>query len=344
MKISSKELAQMLGVSPSAISIALNGKKGISEETRKEILLAAEKYGLKRPIRKQAKNRFVNLVIYKKHGLVYGDTDFFSSVVEGISAYAAGNDMSLQVTYFYGNQNIQEQINMLRRSECSGIILLATEMMGSDIEIFRTLPQPMVVLDSYFDHYNFDYIVLNNVQGAYLATKHISDAGHRDIGYLCSKVPINNFNERCEGFNKAIAEVPGCRVTQVPVLSTQDGAYQDMCAYIETRPHMPTAFFADNDIIAISCLRALKDHGYRVPDEISFVGFDDLPMCSIIAPRLTTVSVPKEQFGQRAIMRLIEKIQNPDAASLTISVNTSLVVRDSVKVLSLGNEETQIHG
>lgn len=331
MNISSKELAQKLGVSPAAVSIALNGKKGISEETRQLILEAAEEYGLKWPTRKQApQSRFINLVLYKKHGLVYGETDFFSAVLEGISSFISTTDLNLQVTYFYGNQDVEEQINALRRSDCSGIILLATEMMEPDIEPFKTLPQPLVVLDSFFMGCNFDSVVLDNAQGAYLGTKHILESGHRKIGYLSSSVPIHNFEERSVGFYRALSEVEDCKLFQVSVASTQDGAYRDMCAFLETKPELPTAFFADNDVIAISCIRALKDKGYKVPEDISFVGFDDVPMSSIIAPKLTTVFVPKAQFGQRAIIRLVEKIQNPGSIPLTIRVNTSLVVRDSV--------------
>ncbi len=330
MSISSKELASLLGISPSAVSLALNGKAGISDETRSLILRAAEEYGIKRPARRSSQSEFINLVIYKKHGLVYGDTAFFSAVIEGISAHIAKLGYNLQVSYFYGNQDQEEQFKILKLSECAGIILLATEMLEEDILLFEKLSQPLVVLDSYFETLNFDCVVINNVQGAYLATRYLLGCGHRHIGHIASSVPINNFAERSEGFHKAVAEAPDCVSCHVRVSSTQEGAYRDMSAYLDASPELPTAFFADNDIIAVSCIRALKEHGYRIPDDISFIGFDDMPLSYVTSPKLTTVHVSKESFGQRAVMRLAEKIEDQNGAPLKIAINTTLTVRDSV--------------
>ncbi len=107
-----------------------------------------------------------------------------------------------------------------------------------------------------------------------------------------------------------------------------------MSSYLDTNPQLPTAFFADNDIIAVSCMRALKEHGYRLPDDISFVGFDDMPLSYVVSPKLTAIQVPKEAFGQRAVTRLSEKIKGKDDISLKISVNPTLVIRDSSKQLT----------
>lgn len=334
MSISSRELAEILGVSPSSISIALNGKSGISAETRDMILKAADTYGLKRPQRRSSQSQYINLVIYKKHGLVYGDTAFFSAVIEGISSHTAHLGYNLQISYFYGNQNQAEQFKAVSMTDCAGTILLATEMLREDILPFLQFPHPLVVLDSYFEDLDFDCVVINNIRGAYLATHHLLDCGHRQIGHLASSVTINNFAERAAGFHMAAAEFPETVCSTVQVFSTQEGAYRDMNAYLDTNPQLPTAFFADNDIIAVSCMRALKEHGYRIPDDISFVGFDDMPFSYVVSPKLTTIQVAKEAFGQRAVTRLAEKIRDPDSVSLRVSVNPTLIVRDSVKSLS----------
>ena len=81
-------------------------------------------------------------------------------------------------------------------------------------------------------------------------------------------------------------------------------------------------------------MRALKEHGYRLPDDISFVGFDDMPLSYVVSPKLTTIQVAKELFGKRAVTRLAEKIQEQDGISLRISINPSLVVRNSTKSIS----------
>ncbi len=334
MAMSSKELASLLGVSPSAVSIALNGRDGISEKKRAMILQAAEAHGLRHAPHKNAKSAFLNLVIYKRHGQVYGDTPFFSAVIEGISQKAAETGYHLQITYFYANQDVQEQLRTLSLSDCAGILLLATEMTGADILPFRTLTKPLVVLDSYFEDAPFDSVLINNQQGAFLAAKYLIDAGHTELGYLHSNVEINNFTERSDGFLKAVrgAETP-CNYRVIRVGSTQESAYRDMVQYLHSSPSLPTAFFADNDIIAISCMRALKEHGCRIPDDVSIVGFDNLPMSYVTSPKLTTVDVPKEIMGRMATSALIRQIQSPGGYTAKLCANTSLVIRDSVNTV-----------
>ncbi|HHV09866.1 MAG TPA: LacI family transcriptional regulator [Clostridiales bacterium] len=336
MAISSKELAAMLGVSPSAISIALNNKEGISPETRERILKAAKEHGIQKSERLntgKARSMFINLVIFKKHGMVYGDTPFFSEVIEGISNQVKKVGYSLLVTYLYGNQDRKEQLRSLNLSECAGIILLATEMSEEDIRWFSSANRPVVILDSYFGNYNLDSIVIDNIQGAYLATSHLIEHGHKNIGHLASQVEINNFKERHEGFAKAVnrsSETCDSIYNTIRLRPTTEGAYEDMKAYLGKKPELPTAFFADNDIIAISCIRALKEAGYKIPNDISIVGFDDIPMAYVTSPKLTTVHVAKEILGIRAVIRLIEKINDPSDAALKIAVNTTLEIRESV--------------
>jgi len=335
MAISSKELAALLGVSPSAVSLAINGRSGISDETRSRILQAANEYGLRRPSKKESVSHVIYLIIYKKHGMVYGDTDFFSALIEGISRSVALQGYNLQISYFYGNQDQKEQLSLLRSAQCEGIILLATEMLNEDILPFLRLPHPLVVLDSYFENRTVDSVVINNVQGAYLATRYLLQKGHRFIGHIASSIPINNFSERRDGFFKAAMEYPDCRTMEVSVASTQDGAYRDMFAYLDTEPKLPTAFFADNDIITVSCIRALKEHGYSIPNQVSIVGFDDMPVSYITSPKFSTIHVPKEALGMYAVDRLMNKIRGSDDCFVRISVNVSLVERDSVLDLNL---------
>lgn len=335
MAITAKELAEKLGISPSAVSFALNGKKGISDQKRDYILRAAEEYGLKRPPRRFFSSTFINLVIFKKHGMVYGDTPFFAAVIEGISSEVASSGYNLQISYFYGNQDNAEQIKTLSMSDCAGIILMATEMENHDIRQFQSIDKPLVVLDSYFEGTLLDSVVINNTQGVYLATKHLIERGHTDLGYIHSNVHINNFAERYEGFNKAITDsnlADRCTVTHIHVGSTQDSAYNDMTRYLRGMDHVPSALFADNDIIAISCMRALKEQGYRIPEDVSIIGFDDLPMSYVTSPKLTTIHVAKELLGGSAVSLLLKQIKSGgvQAAPICMRIGTTLVLRDTV--------------
>ena len=106
-----------------------------------------------------------------------------------------------------------------------------------------------------------------------------------------------------------------------------------MKAYLETGPQLPTAYFADNDMVALGAIRALQEKGYQVPEDISVVGFDDLPFCEIANPPLTTLRVPKQEMGRVAVKRILEVINGTDKIKTKTQVCTIFVERDSVRDL-----------
>lgn len=334
MGVNAKELAQILDVSPSAVSIALNGRPGISPQTRERILAAAADHGVSRPLRQpQAVIRYINLIIFKKHGLVIGDTPFFSELIESVTTAAASLSYHIQLSYFYAAQNFAEQLKSINSTGCTGVILLATEMTEEDLPLLTQIKAPLVVLDNNVEAAGYDCVVINNVPAAMQATAHLLAKGHRRIGHLCSSVDIMNFRERREGFLRAAAaagEDLKTRLVTIPVESTSDGAYRDMTNYLAKNPELPQAFFADNDIIAIACLRALKEASHVIPRDLSIIGFDDVPYSRVVSPRLTTMHVPRDLMGRYAVNRLHEKITNPNPASLKIAINAWLKEGESV--------------
>ena len=110
-----------------------------------------------------------------------------------------------------------------------------------------------------------------------------------------------------------------------------ESAYEDMGRYLDGNPYLPTAYFADNDLIAMSCIRALKDHGLRVPEDISVIGFDDVSTAAIADPPLTTMAVPKTNMGGLAVRRLVEHVKGETGGEVVrISVLPEIVQRESV--------------
>lgn len=339
MPISVRKLAQLLGVSPASVSLALNGKPGVSEETREKILAAALQHGLK-PVSAPAarKSSDITLAVYRKHGSICGDTEFFSAVIEGMNAEACRRGFRLHVTYIYSDAWADRQLEELRRSEAAGCVLLATEMQQEDIQKFDDFPLPLVVLDSFFPGRCGAYVTIDNFEGARMAVRHLLSRGHRRIGHMASAVPISNFSERKQGLLAALSEYPEATLQSFPVGTTPEQAYSDMSAHLRRRPFdpalYPTAFFADNDIIAVSCIRAFREWGVRIPEDISVIGFDDVPLSCVTSPRLSTVRVEKETLGRLAITLLRDRMDNPAAsAPVKLSVGTSLCLRESVRIL-----------
>lgn len=340
MPISVRKLAQLLGVSPASVSLALNGKPGVSEETREKILAAALQHGLK-PVSAPAavrRSSDITLAVYRKHGSICGDTEFFSAVIEGMNAEACRRGFRLHVTYIYSDAWEDRQLEELRRSGAAGCVLLATEMQQEDIQKFDDFPLPLVVLDSFFPGRCGAYVTIDNFDGARMAVRHLLSRGHRRIGHMASAVPISNFSERKQGLLAALSEYPEATLQSFPVGTTPEQAYSDMSAHLRRRPFdptlYPTAFFADNDIIAVSCIRAFREWGVRIPEDISVIGFDDVPLSCVTSPRLSTVRVEKETLGRLAITLLRDRMDNPAAsAPVKLSVGTSLCLRESVRIL-----------
>ncbi len=335
MSITAKQLAAKLGLSESAISLALNDKPGVSRETRMRVIEAAKAYGYdfsKKASAATGRKGTICFAIYKKSGAVVSDTPFFSTLTDGISMGCRRQHYDCVVRYLYEDDDIADQVYTLGASQFSGIILLATEIDEGTLKGFNRLSIPMVVLDAYYEKLNFNFILINNVQGAYMATEHLIKKRRTQPGYLRSDYWISNFEQRADGFYKAI-RAAGMSTAKSQVLRltpSQEGAYADMKRLLNAGERPVDCYFADNDLIAIGAILALKEAGYRVPEDVAVVGFDDMPACEYMDPQLTTIMVPKLFMGETAAMRVIQLIEGANTQPLKIEVSTKLVRRRSV--------------
>jgi LacI family transcriptional regulator len=136
-----------------------------------------------------------------------------------------------------------------------------------------------------------------------------------------------------QGYFEALKEfnIPYNKDYHICLEPTMEGAYRDMAYRLGVNGDIPTAFFADNDTIAFGAMRALKEKGIRIPEDVSVIGFDDMPFCEITSPRLTTVKVYKQEMGSLAVKQLMKKLDGNDNVLQKILIDTELVIRDSVK-------------
>ena len=341
MAVTARDVAKAAGVSPATASLVFRGKPGVGRETRERVLSIARDMGFEYETREPTqKTSTILLVIYKRSGQVVGETPFFEELIKGVSdaTYRSGYHR-LSISYFYAQESSSEQLKSLRSVKCSGIILLATEMLSIDVSQFERLGVPIVILDNWFPTKPMDSVVIDNQHGAWEASRYLISKGHTNIGYLHSKVEIRNFLERRVGWHSAVQGVietegnPNRFIARVG--STTESAYHDMLAYLDTDPDLPTAYFADNDVIAEGCIRAMQERGIRIPEDISVVGFDDAPMTELVNPPLTTMSVPKAAMGALAVNRLVSRIQEETLGeAVRISVLPKVIERESVKAFN----------
>lgn len=332
MKPSISEISRISGFSPATVSNALHNKKGVNPETAKKVLQLAQECGY------TVKNKIssIKFVIYKNDGLVVSNTPFFTSLIAGVVGEC--KNYGYETAIFNLDKSAPdylENFSHLVNENRSAILLLATEITDAEIRRFENFPQPVVLLDSCFELLPFNSVMIDNADSAYQSVQYLVEKGHRRIGYLMGSERIKNFIYRQQGFEQALLAngITPDRSYYFPLLPTMDGACEDMGRLLERDPAMPTAFFADNDIIALGAMKALQSRGYQIPRDVSLIGFDDIPFCTITSPTLTTNRVYNREMGQLAVRRLVEVIRKGSEPKIKSLICNEFIERESVRQL-----------
>ena len=296
---------------------------------------AAEKYGydFTRLSLKKNKAGSIYAVSYRSHNAIMSYSPIFDAMVEGMESVVQKDNYKLKVITFYEKRdNLEHYLGDLRTTDCVGIILFGTEMREEMVRPFLKLPFPVVILDAYFENLDCNYVVPNNRQGAYLATDYLISLRMKQPGYLQSAYPLRNFSERLEGFYHAVHDngMSRSRCIIHQLSPTIDGAMADMLAIIDRGDTLADCYFADNDLIAIGTIKALRLRGYKVPEQVAIVGFDNISEGRIIDPSLTSISIPRHYMGQVAARELLSQINDPRQHTCKIEVSANLVKRFSV--------------
>lgn len=340
--MTNREIAQHVGVSPAALSLIINHKPGVSDATRSRVLAQLEELGLKHLIKKApAAVAGSNLcfIIYKRHGEILDLHPFFLLLMENIEAQARNYGYHILISTIDKRQPVEPQIQHINALNSQGAILFATEMFDDDLAAFQDIQIPFVALDNDFARLSCNTISINNQMGTYQAIAHLIENGHKTIGYLKSCTRISSFKERHQGYVNALSHFQRSLSPEHiwSVNYTEEGSYRDIRQILETSASsaLPDAFVCDDDTIAIGAMRAFSEKNYRVPEDISIIGYNDRPACEVTTPPLTSINVSKRALAIEAVdelMRLIKnpEYQTPDTRSRKIRIGTRLVVRESV--------------
>ncbi len=349
--MTNRELAKQLGVSPAAFSLIINRKPGISEQTRQRVIAALEELGFSYLLKPEAEpeevstplpplvppmdNGSICFAIYKCNGVVVEHHPFFLLLMESIEIRAKKYGLSVMLRTLDGTADIEEQLDQLNRSGVKGVLIMATEMTEQELALFRKLNVPYVFLDNDFTFDSVNTVSINNQMGTYQAMNFLAEMGHQDIGYVQSSNRISSWDERAYGYAHA-AELLGLTLSSEHIYQVrydEEGSYHDMTELLRTHPSLPSALVFEDDVVAVGVSRALREHGYRVPEDISLVGFNNRPICEMTQPKLTSIDVPKHSFGITGIDALVWLITNEtDFSSRTVKyrISTNLVERESV--------------
>ena len=332
-----KDVAKLAGVSATTVSLVMNGKSGISQETRTRVMHVAKslKYSPRSP--GTAKSDALGTLRFLKiarhgHTVNRDHNTFISDYIDGMSREASASGYKLEVVSFEG-EAVEAIVSSLAGSRVDGLVVLGTELSEQDIKHLQTLPMPLVVIDSFFDVLECNFVNMNNKDAVYKIIAYFVERGFRNIGFIASNVQTVNFQLRKEAFVEGMKAFGLSFSTRdiVTVDSTFEGAYQDMLAKLHNGLVVPECYFCTNDIITYGCIKALKEFNVRIPQDISVIGFDNLPMSATMEPALTTIDVSKTKIGYLAIRLLDELIHAQETQpAVKILVGAQLVARDSV--------------
>lgn len=256
-------------------------------------------------------------------------TDYLADVMTGaaLAAEPYGINLVLYTSTITSNDALSQ---ICRAQEIDGAILIWSAGIDATIQTLTRENIPFVVLGRRVDQPGVSYIVPDNFGGAKSATRHLISMGHRRIGFL-TRVEYGATNtDRLAGYCAALSD-EGISIDEDFILPTRiepDSGYHAMHLLLD-RPNPPTAVLAFDDSVAMDALRAAMDRGCNVPEDIAIVGFDGLRTTMISKPGITTVSIPLNEMGAKAIELLLRLIANPDTAPEQHTVPVSLIIRAS---------------
>lgn len=335
-KLTIRDIADAAAVSPATVSLVLNGKGEISGVTRARVLEAVARLNyVPRNIKGGGEGGGETLRFLKisKHGHTVNrdHSVFISDYIDGMSAEATRRNYTLEVVSFEG-QPISAVAESLTGAPISGVIALGTELSEDDIRLIQAVGFPTVFIDTFYDIVDANFVDMNNEDAVYKVLSRLRSHGFERIGFVASHVDTTNFRLRQDAFFKNMARL-GLKVHEGDVLSiesTHDGAYEDTRALMQGGLDLADCYFCTNDIIAYGFMKALKEAGIRIPEDVSIIGFDNLPQSATTEPALTTIDVSKRKIGYLAVTILDDLINAAESQpAVKMLVGADLVLRAS---------------
>lgn len=332
--ITIKDIAKMLGVSPSTVSRALKDHPDISEETRNLVKTFAEKVkyrpnALALSLRKQKTNT-LGLVIPE---IVH---HFFSSVISGMEDLAYGEGYTMMICQ--SNENFyREVINLqaLLDHRVDGLLVSISKTTREFNHLHNALDSgiPMVFFDRICDEIDTDRVITDDFEGARIATTHLIETGCQKILHLAAPRHLLIGKNRYEGYVQALKNHKLPLDENLVLKCDTREEVMSMRQHILTLAPQIDGIFGVNDSTAIAVMQILQENGYRIPEDISVVGFGDGPIATIASPPLTTVEQKGYEMGREAVRLLIQRLENPSAMinNQTKIITPSLVRRKTTR-------------
>lgn len=335
-KANIRDIARQSGVSISAVSLVLNNKPGVSQETRQRVLRCAEELGY--PLKQAPKPegctplRAIGMVVKADPGQPPQANPFYSKVIVGIEDACRQSNINLLFATVPVDENNRplETPQLLSNDFIDGLLLVGTLIDNTFMASPGKHALPIVLVDGYSSADCYDMVVSDNFLAAYQSVEHLIALGHRHIGLVGSEVNCYpSLKERRNGYLRALKEhaIPDSYLTEFNIVHSK--GYQETIDLLKENPKI-TALFCVNDEVGSAAIRAVQDNGKQIPGDISIIGYDDTYIAANTNPTLTTMHVDTVAMGRAAVRLLALRLENPAAARMTLTIHAALVERESV--------------
>lgn len=328
-----RDVARRAHVSTATVSRVINESGFVAEELKARVrqAMADLNYSPNNLARSFRQNRSFMIA------LMISDISnpFFTSLVRGVEDVVKEGGLNLLLCNTDENPAKERSyVEVLIGNRINGVIMAPTGSARESVEAFRQHGIPVVFIDRQLAGVEADAVLLDNVSGAYEATVHLLRLGHRRIGIITGLEGVSTSEEREEGYRRALADfgiAPDERLI-VRGNSRIEGGIRQTRALLALPPDVrPTALFASNNLLTIGAMRALREAGVKVPQEMAVVGFDEFESTSIIDPPLTVVAQPTYEIGMRAAKRLFAHLSQGtrEEKPTVLRLKPQLIVRES---------------
>ncbi|EIV99251.1 LacI family DNA-binding transcriptional regulator [Thermoanaerobacter siderophilus] len=351
--MNSKDIARIAGVSRSTVSRVINNYPNVPPETKEKVLKVIREYNYvphasARMLRgKSSKTIGLVIVDLKKNSDIHKvyDNVYFGPFTTAVIDFANQLGYNVLVITVYKTRDYKKVREVFYNKTINGAIFIGVKNDDPDIKNLIEAGLKTAVIDQEIkededDAFNKSIIVnMDNVNGAYEATKYLINLGHTEIAHITGDMEKLSGFARLEGYKKALKEagIPFKSSLVVKGDFVEESGYK--AAYKLFKKAKPTAIFASNDQMAIGAMQALEEMGYKVPEDVSIIGFDDITISRYLKPALTTMSASLLQMAELAVENLIKSIEEEIAITAKFVVPVKLVERESCKRIEMQREK-----
>jgi len=325
-----RDVAKLAGVAPITVSRCINNSGYCSPEVRTRVEAAIAELGF-------VPNRLATGLRSKRTrtlALVLTDitNPFFTTIARAVEDMAS--EAGYTVIFCNTDESVSKEqmyVQMLLEKRVDGILLVPAQSTPDSVELIQKHNTPVIVLDRRVPNLKTDIVRCDSEEGAYQLTRLLLSLGHRQIAILDGPKDVSTSKDRLDGYRRAMTEAGISDSGRHEYIGsfTQASGYE-MTRRAFGRPTKPTGLFAANNFIAYGALKALRELGLRVPEDVAVVGFDDLPPALVAFPFLTVAVQPAYEMGQKAIEILLNKLSaTPSDCCEEVIMQAEIVIRQS---------------